>query len=159
METESLSDALEREHREIDAAIAAFAAGSATQVGDPARLSAAIRGLRRHIYVEEEFLFPLLRETGLVAPIFVMLREHGQIWDTLDALDSGETSDEAALLLCHQLAVQLQHHNLKEERIVYPQADETLPVQERTRLRELLDTSDLPAGWTCQRAGTGEGRP
>ena len=158
MEIESLADALEREHHEIDEGIEAFAAGSAARVRDRAPLRAAITELRRHIYLEEEFLFPLLREAGLMAPIFVMLREHGQIWDTLDTLESDVTTDDDVLMLCHQLAVQLQHHNLKEERIVYPQADETLPMQERARLRELLAASELPDGWACQRAGTGDGR-
>jgi len=26
------------------------------------------------------FLFPPLRDAGMVAPVFVMLREHGQMW-------------------------------------------------------------------------------
>lgn len=158
MEIESLAEALEREHHDIDEIVKTFAADSAARVRDPAPLRAAIAELRRHIYLEEEFLFPPLRDAGLIAPIFVMLREHGQIWDTLDALASDPTTDAAVPTLCHQLAVQLQHHNLKEEKIIYPQADETLPVQERARLRELIATSELPAGWACQRAGTGDGR-
>ena len=45
--------------------------------------------LRRHICLEEEFLFPLLCEAGpgLAAPVSGMLREHAQIWGTLDALE------------------------------------------------------------------------
>lgn len=58
MEIESLAAALEREHHEIDAGIAAFTAAP----GDWQPLARAIRALRRHIYLEEEFLFPLLRE-------------------------------------------------------------------------------------------------
>lgn len=160
MEIESLADALEREHHEIDDGIEAFAAGPAPRDRDPAPLRTAIRELRRHIYLEEEFLFPLLRRGGLAAAILVMLREHGQIWATLDALESDVTAaaSDTVLMLCHQLAVQLQHHNLKEERIVYPQADETLPIQERARLRELLATGELPDGWVCQRASAGDGR-
>ena len=52
----TLADALEREHQEIDLGIAAFRA-------DPRRTAAlgrALAGLRRHIYLEEEFLFPPL---------------------------------------------------------------------------------------------------
>jgi hemerythrin HHE cation binding domain-containing protein len=58
MEIESLAAALEREHHEIDAGIAAFTAAP----GDRQPLARVIRALRRHIYREEEFLFPLLRE-------------------------------------------------------------------------------------------------
>lgn len=154
MKIESLADALEQEHHEIDDGIGAFAAYSAAQVRDLTPLRAAIADLRRHIYFEEEFLFPLLREAGLVAPILVMLREHGQIWDSLTALESEQTTDNDVLMLCHRLAVRLQHHNLKEEKAIYPQADGTLAMQERARLRELLATAVVPAGWACQRAGT-----
>lgn len=159
MTVESLAGALEQEHHEIDDGIEAFAAYSAATVRDLTPLQTAIAELRRHIYFEEEFLFPLLREAGLVAPIFVMLREHGQMWDTLNALESQLNSGNDVRMRCHQLAVQLQHHNLKEEKIIYPQADGTLPTQERARLRELLATTELPAGWASQRAGTARRRP
>ncbi len=113
MEIGSLAAALEREHHEIDAGIAAFAAAP----WDRQSLGRAIGALRRHIYLEEEFLFPLLREAepGLAAPVFVMLREHAQIWGTLEALE--RAVDEGAgtgLALRKRLTVQLLHHNLKE---------------------------------------------
>src|SRR5690349_23205860 len=85
MQTGSLAAALEHEHHEIDAGIAAFTAAP----WDRQPLARAASGLRRHIYLEEEFLFPLLREAEprLAAPLFVMLREHAQIWGTLDSLE------------------------------------------------------------------------
>jgi DNA-binding transcriptional ArsR family regulator len=74
MGTESLAEALKREHREIDDGIAAFSASPA----DTRPLTRAIWALRCHIYLEEEFLFPLSGEAepALRAPVFVMLREH-----------------------------------------------------------------------------------
>jgi len=153
VDVESLADVLEREHRAIDEGIAAFAAGPAARARDPATLCAAIAGLRRHIYLEEQFLFPPLHEAGLITPIVVMLREHGQIWDALDTLESDLAANNDVLMLCRQLAVRLQHHNLKEEKVIYPHADETLPVQERARLRDQLAVSELPAGWACRQAG------
>lgn len=154
MELESVAAALEREHREVDIAIEGFAAGPAMRDRDHRALRTAIQALRRHIYIEEEFLFPVLRDSALVAPIFVMLREHAQLWATLDSLESelDEGADGAGVLLCHQLAVQLQHHNLKEERIIYPQAEQTLPAAAAEQLRTMLVSGELPAGWTCQRA-------
>ena len=123
MEIESLAAALEREHHEIDDGIAAFTASP----GNPQSLTRAIRALRRHIYLEEQFLFPLLRqaEPGLAAPVSVMLREHAQMWATLDTLER-ELHDGTGLILCRQLTVRLLHHNLKEERILYPRADDVL---------------------------------
>src|SRR6185312_17158906 len=72
MANESLAAVLEREHRGIDEGIERFAAEPSSF--EAARsLAAAIALLRRHIYLEEEFVFPALSGGGLVAPIFVML--------------------------------------------------------------------------------------
>jgi regulator of cell morphogenesis and NO signaling len=81
METSSLAAALEREHQEIDAGIAAFAAAS----WDRRPLGRAIGALRRRIYLEEEFLFPLLREgePRLAAPVLsccASTRGYGARW-------------------------------------------------------------------------------
>lgn len=154
MGTESLAAALEREHHEIDAGVEAYTAGPAAG-RDGLPLKRAIHALRRHIYLEEEFLFPPLREAGLVAPVFVMLREHAQLWETLDALErdlDDAVPGRTAPALCHQLTVRLQHHNLKEERILYPQADDVLTASASAHLRSFLDTGELPEGWVCEKA-------
>jgi hypothetical protein len=69
--------ALEREHREVDEGIEAFADGPPAGQRDRKPLIRAIHALRRHIYLEEVFLSPPLRAAGLVAPVLVMLREYG----------------------------------------------------------------------------------
>lgn len=149
METGSLAAALETEHQQIDAGIAAFAAAP----GDPLPLARAISALRRHIYLEEEFLFPLLGEAepALRAPVFVMLREHAQIWGTLDALER-EPGGSTGHALRRQLTSQLLHHNLKEERVLYPRADDVLPPAAASRLRAFLGSGELPEGWVCVKA-------
>lgn len=155
MEYESLAVALEHEHHEIDDGIARFAAAPPAD-RDRAALTRAVHALRRHIYLEEEFLFPPLREAGPMAPVLVMLREHGQMWATLDELEhelAVGAHDGPALALCHRLTVQLQHHNLKEERILYPEADAALTAPASAHLREFLDAGALPDGWTCRQAG------
>jgi len=155
VQVESLAEALEREHHEIDEGIETFAAGPVDRDRDPEPLTRAIQALRRHIYLEEEFLFPPLSATGLVAPIFVMLREHGQMWTTLDALEHDlDTGADAGSILtqCRQLIVQLQHHNLKEEKILYSQADQVLTAPANTQLKGFLATGELPEGWVCHKA-------
>jgi regulator of cell morphogenesis and NO signaling len=149
MESELLAAALEREHHEIDEGIAAFTASP----GNPQPLIRAIRGLRRHIYLEEEFLFPLLGEAqpALRAPVFVMLREHAQIWAALDVLEL-EPGGSSGHALCRQLASQLLHHNLKEEKVLYPRADDALPPAAAERLRAFLGSGDMPRGWVCVKA-------
>ena len=148
METGSLAAALEREHHEINEQIAAFTAAP----GYRQPLIRAIGALRRHIYLEEEFLFPLLREAeqGLAAPVFVMLREHAQIWGTLDSLErAADPGTGTGLALCKRMTVQLLHHNLKEEKILYSRADEALPAAAVGRLRAFLGSGELPGGWVC----------
>ena len=153
MANESLAAALEREHREIDAGIERFARQPSSY--EAARsLAAAIALLRRHIYVEEQFVFPALSAGGLVAPVFVMLREHGQIWQRLDALERQvDTGAQAPVTLeiCHLLLVQLQHHNVKEERILYPEADYALTSELAAGLAD-LEQSSMPEDWVCIKA-------
>jgi iron-sulfur cluster repair protein YtfE (RIC family) len=151
---DSLAAALEREHHDIDDEIEVFAARLATGEIDAEPLRRASAALRRHIYLEEAFLFPPLREAGMMAPVFVMLREHGELWRTLDAIDVelALDPDPAALQkLCRELVVQLQHHNPKEEQILYPQADQVLHAEAGSHLKAFIESGELPEGWVCER--------
>jgi DUF438 domain-containing protein len=151
MGDESLVDALEREHREIDAGIQAY-----TGTADAESLLQAMSALRRHIYLEEEFLFPPLREAGMFGPVMVMLREHGELWNGMNALTRmlGEgRSGDPATSACQTLLAQLAAHNAKEEPIVYPQAGQVLSPTDTAELQEFIRSGELPAGWVCERGG------
>lgn len=155
MTAERLAAALEREHHEIDAGIEAFL--DRREDGEPRvqGLRQAIEALRRHIYLEEAFLFPPLQDAGLVAPIFVMLREHGEIWKTMDALDAqmrDRTECGPSEHNCRELLAQLEPHNSKEEAVIYPQADTMLPEETDAALREFLTSGETPSGWACRQA-------
>ncbi len=151
MGTENVSEVLEREHREIDKGIEAFLENPE---GGAAPLLQAARALRRHIYIEEEVVFPPLVETNLMAPIMVMLREHGNIWRTLAQLEGevAAASGQALRDSCQSLLQQLNTHNQKEEPIIYPHVDEALNPEEAVTLQEFLATGDMPEGWACVRA-------
>ncbi|MEO6886674.1 MAG: hemerythrin domain-containing protein [Jatrophihabitantaceae bacterium] len=157
MSNDTLSAALEREHHEIDAGIERFSVEPSSAEAVEA-LRAAMTALRRHIYLEEEFLFPALREAGdaaLVAPIFVMLREHGRMWQSLDALDRAlaDGCDESTIwTTAHQLRAALTHHNIKEERIIYPETDRTLPPDAAARLAAFIGSGQMPSGWVAAKA-------
>lgn len=149
----TLAEALEREHREIDGGIEEYAAAEGN--ADPAPLLRAMAGLRRHIYLEEEFLFPPLKEAGMVMPIFVMLREHGQLWDAMDELDAllaGDGDPEMLRHACRELLSTLDAHNSKEEPIIYPQADAVLAPDAAARLHDFLRSGEMPPGWRCEKA-------
>lgn len=155
MTSETLSAALEREHREIDGGIEEYSARLGAGPSDPAPLLRAMAGLRRHIYLEEEFIFPPLKESGMVMPVFVMLREHGELWDAMAGLDDLLATDTDPLTIqdaCRDLLARLDAHNSKEEPIIYPQADARLSDEATARLHVFLAEGRMPEGWRAERA-------
>ena len=145
----NLTEALTDEHRRIDGGIEAYLDGAGTTP-----LLDAVTALRRHIYLEEAFLFPPLRAAGLMMPVLVMLREHGEIWRLMDQLvaltDPDGADDGAAAATCRNLLALLDQHNSKEEPIIYPHADADLPAGTAADLRAFLDTGTTPTGWVCE---------
>ncbi|MFN8175005.1 MAG: hemerythrin domain-containing protein [Solirubrobacteraceae bacterium] len=152
-----LGAALAREHHEIDAGIEGFGSEHLGDRERAASLQRAIDALRRHIYLEEEFLFPPM-EPDLAMPTMVMLREHGEIWRRLDAIEAELSQDGGADSLpqaCHELLAVLAAHNGKEEPIFYGTADETLSASENAELKALIDSGSMPDGWVCRQANQG----
>ncbi len=71
---DSLTALLVHEHHEIDAGIEAFLEGLAQDESRDQELTRAVGALRRHIYLEEEFLFPPMRasiDSGQMPPGWV----------------------------------------------------------------------------------------
>lgn len=66
-------------------------------------------------------------------------------WRVKDA--DADTDDRVTHL--KQLTVQLPHHDVKEERILYPAADAPLSPAATKNLQPFLDTGELPDGWVC----------
>lgn len=155
MGVETVAEALEREHKEIDESIEAYTAAlAAGDEPDPEPLVRAVAALRRHIFLEEEFLFPPMREANLAMPVFVMVREHGQMWKVMDALDAALTGGEAGPTtvadLLRELTEGLQAHNPKEEQILYPQAGQILNQAATAELQDLIKSGETPKGWVCE---------
>lgn len=153
----SAGQRLERDHHRIDEGFARFAESlSLSGPGvDREAFDGAALALRHHIYIEEAHHFPVVRASGLMGPILVMLREHGEIWDLLDriatALDHGDDAEAKAVWL--QLADVLEQHNVKEEKIVYPAGDEKLPPEVAATIVDALESGTTPDGWVCEMAG------
>jgi hemerythrin-like domain-containing protein len=88
-------------------------------------------GMRRHIAMEEEVLFPAFESAAKMAgggPTTVMRMEHQQMRGLLDqiesAMESGDT--EQALDIGDTLLMLIQQHNIKEEGMLYPMAENVL---------------------------------
>lgn len=157
MTARTLQAALEHEHRAIDRGIETYlAALSAGDAGATAPLAEALAALRRHIYLEEVFLFPPLRDAGMTMPIFVMQREHGELWRQMDRLDTlvadGVGDPAAVAATCRDLLAGLERHNAKEEPIIYPVADTTLTADAGAHLARFIADGRTPAGWVCAQA-------
>lgn len=88
-------------------------------------------GMRRHIAMEEEVLFPafeLAVRMGSGDPTGTMRMEHKQMLGLLDQIDLAiELGDaEKAIEIGDTLLMLIQQHNTKEEGILYPQAEKVL---------------------------------
>lgn len=146
------------EHHSIDDRLAEFVAGLEEGEVRTESFRASARELRHHIHVEEAHLFPPLRAAGMIPPVLVMLREHGEMWDVLDGIDRLLAQDEADVPAlraeCARLVQQLEAHNLKEEQILYPAADTTLAPEDLERVSTSLVDGDLPDGWRAEMASS-----
>lgn len=150
---DSLMEILEQEHHHIDDVLRQHSDGSVIETDARAALRTAVVDLRRHIFAEEELLFPPLRDAGMFGPIMVMLREHGQMWPLLDAIEdilNGDGNDSELSEICSTLFELLQAHNAKEEQILYPQLDQVVDQRGASAAREFLETGHLPEGWVTQ---------
>ena len=148
----SLAELLEAEHRAIDAGIEEYTGDSP---GGEAALTEAIDALRRHIYLEEEFCFDALRERGLMMPVMVMLREHGEIWTVCDAVADAIAAGTEATDAAASLLTMLEVHNSKEEPILYPHIAEAIGPDASADLLDFLETGTMPDGWVCAAAAAG----
>ena len=89
------------------------------------------KGMRRHIAMEEEVLFPAFESAagmGGGGPTAVMRMEHKQMLGLLEqigaAMESGDA--EQALDIGDTLLMLIQQHNIKEEGMLYPMAENVL---------------------------------
>jgi len=142
---------LEQQHRRIDRGIQGVVDGT----GELPALAEALALLQLHIYAEEQILFPLLEQARLTMPVFVMRREHGQMWPLLDGLSAQCRSAARAQTLrgaCAELLQSLQMHNPKEELILYTTADRLAAEAADDALSQRLQAARMPPGWTCAMA-------
>src|SRR5699024_1059238 len=163
----AVAAALTREPGAIDAGIEAFVASMGASAGGPAGtvsewaapLLVAMAGLRRHIYLEEVFVFPPVRDGGLVMAIMVMLREHGVLWRAMGELrhllaagadDPGR--HEERVQRCSAMLDLGEAHNSTEEPILYTGAAAAVPAESRAERQEFLRRGRMPDGWVCERA-------
>lgn len=87
--------------------------------------------LLKHFRREEDILFPDFEQaTGMTGgPTQMMLIEHEQMRVLLNEIDkAGTAKDKDQFLgLTETLMITMQQHNMKEEQILYPMIDQSIP--------------------------------
>lgn len=107
------------------------------------RYAAFAQAVQRHFAREENVLFPEFEaRTGMTGgPTVVMRDEHAQMRNAMEGMAAALAQhDRSAYLgLSETLLMLMRQHNLKEERILYPMADQALPDAEAVvdRMAEL----------------------
>jgi hemerythrin-like domain-containing protein len=99
--------------------------------------------MRRHIAMEEEVMFPAFEaaaQMGGSGPTSVMRMEHKQMIGLLDQIEGAMQSGDAeqALDLGDTLLMLIQQHNIKEEGMLYPMAENVL-AENWANLAKLLE--------------------
>ncbi|TAM50827.1 MAG: hemerythrin domain-containing protein [Burkholderiaceae bacterium] len=133
---ESINDYMMNDHREVDAIFerARNAAEAADWAGVERDGEMFLRRIERHIEMEEKILFPAFDEVSgmsgagpsqtmsseheLMRPMFTQMREATQANNMASYLQAANS--------LHEL---LQQHNMKEEQMMYPMADQALGQQ------------------------------
>lgn len=131
-----------RDHDRLDAIVAELRKES-----DAAKARALFvrfdAGLRAHIAWEEEILFPFFEDmTGMrdAGPTAVMRMEHEEIKQQLGRM-GGAIGKPDLVAAIHALGDVLGPHNQKEEGVLYPWLDQSVPEAEKSaaldRIRRL----------------------
>jgi iron-sulfur cluster repair protein YtfE (RIC family) len=107
--------------------------------------------LNQHFTKEEQILFPELEKesTAPLGPIRVMRMEHEDMRKLINEMenDIAKQDSEHYLGVSETLLILMRQHNMKEENILYPMADDIL----RTSQADILDSfksADLEMGIT-----------
>jgi hemerythrin-like domain-containing protein len=144
----SVHEVLGDDHRRLDALLEGALALASTDPREARTLAEAFAaGLRRHIRIEEEVLFPAFEaHTGMrgAGPTEVMRREHRVIEQGLTSLlaaahalaDAAPATEAALGRAAEALLSVLGEHNRKEEYVLYPSCDRMLPPDAHAALVE-----------------------
>ncbi|QLI82134.1 hemerythrin domain-containing protein [Chitinibacter fontanus] len=129
----SITSALLQQHRHCDEFLAqAERAARAAQWHDCIAASQLFcQTTEAHFALEEESLFPAFEQvTGMRnGPTEVMRGEHAQARDLMQGLQEAANNHDADDFIgcAETLLILLQQHNMKEENILYPMCDRSIP--------------------------------
>ena len=144
----SIKDYLTADHRRCDELLTV--AESAADGGDwpdaEQKTRAFLTAMESHLRMEEEVMFPAFEQaSGMTqGPTMMMRHEHDQMRALFAQIDDAlQRHDEEDFLgNTETLLIMIQQHNMKEEGMLYPMADEQLGGQSE----QVLDQMKTVAG-------------
>ncbi len=148
----SNQELLAGQHRVMELGIGGLVDGS----GSREELSEAVYLLRRHIYVEEAFLFPIIKQDqGRWMALAQMQSDHGDMWPHIESaiylLQANAPLDDLFPAAQAMLKL-LEVHDQREETAIYSVADRYVADANYPSLESLFAATEIPPGWRCLRA-------
>lgn len=128
-----ITDFFEQDHKRLDQIFTEFQQSKHDKTRAQALFSQFKTGLIQHIEWEETLLFPNVEKAAgfpsHAGPTAVMRVEHMQIKDCLSLIERQLKQQADTTAIETQLLAILASHNMKEENVLYPMSDESIPVQ------------------------------
>jgi uncharacterized protein (DUF2249 family)/hemerythrin-like domain-containing protein len=139
----SLTEFFSADHERCDALYVAMEAAAQAGQDAGALFRAFDLALRRHIAMEEEGFFPQfdkLMGMDNQGPTAIMREEHAQMRGLLDRMSVAAADGDGDGLVSagETLLMLIQQHNMKEEQMLYPMADEAFGAGSEDLLKQLV---------------------
>ncbi|GEM_PF-7031029 len=147
-----ISQFFEQDHQRVESVINGFRHSLEVGVPDKAFFDQLIQGLHRHIYWEEDLLFPLVKPLADGEVIDEFCTDHALIWKNLGELEAGlsqGTPGGKLELTLNEMVEVLEAHNIDEERTIYAQADQLCDGLAADEFLGKVQGADAPSGWHC----------
>lgn len=140
----TIKEYLTNDHKKCDELFADMEKSASSSLSDAHELCEAfISDIERHFQMEERVMFPEFEaKTGMTqGPTAMMRQEHAQMRILAQQLkDALENENKDRFFgLSETLMILLQQHNMKEEQMLYPMAQQHLSEQS-SRIVEMMDS-------------------
>lgn len=136
--------ALAAEHR---ATLALLDAIEATETDDAAKRTVLLAQLKhalgKHAFQEENTVYPLMRERGLLEEAQVLNEEHGEVKRLLFDLTERRRSHPQWIAKVHELRANLEAHMAEEEEELFPRLRAALSEEENAHLAVAMNKEGL----------------
>jgi hemerythrin superfamily protein len=138
---------IERDHREVERLFKSFEQAERRGRADEQRrvVRALVRELSVHAALEEQHVYPALREAGAEPEVLAALEEHHAAKVTLDELDALPAGHERLAGKVKVLATAVRAHVAEEERDVLPRLARLLGPDRLRALGETLEQARTSA--------------